>query len=56
MTKQRHVGQSFRAVVMPIKIKNGIPTVISLGGQVYILQGKDQFRGENGGNMGVKES
>ncbi|MFB0845751.1 MULTISPECIES: hypothetical protein [Paenibacillus] len=46
MTKQRHVGQSFRAVVMPIKIKNGIPTVISLGGQVYILQGKDQFKGK----------
>ncbi|KEQ22321.1 hypothetical protein [Paenibacillus tyrfis] len=54
MTKQRHVGQSFRAVVMPIKIKNGIPTVISLGGRVYILQAQDQFRGENGGKHGGK--
>lgn len=28
---------------MPIKVKNDIPTVISIGGQVYTLQARDQY-------------
>jgi len=30
---------------MPIKVKNGVPTVISIGGQVYIWQSPDQYKG-----------
>jgi hypothetical protein len=46
MAKKRSVGQSYRATIMPIKIKNGIPTVISVGGNLYILQAKDGFTGK----------
>lgn len=50
---ERKVGQSFRAMVMPIKVKNEIPTVISVAGQVYILQARDQYVGNKEGKKHV---
>jgi len=40
--KERKIGEAFRAMVMPIKIKNGLPTIISVGGQMYTLLHRDQ--------------
>ena len=38
-------GDKIRPVVTVIKVKNGVPTVISLGGNVYVLQVRDGYRG-----------
>lgn len=42
--KKDHVkGKSYRPIVVVEKVKNGIPTVISMsGGRRYILEHKDQ--------------
>lgn len=39
-------GDKYRPVVIVLKVKNGLPTVISIGGQVYILQHKDGYTGK----------
>ena len=38
-------GESYRPLVTIVKVKNGLPTVITLSGQVYVLRSPDQYQG-----------
>ena len=42
MTRQK--GDIYRPIVHILKVKNGLPTVIKVSGQKYMLVHKDQYR------------
>ncbi len=42
--KHRTKGESYRPIVHILKVKNGLPTVIKVSGQKYMLVHKDQYR------------
>lgn len=44
--RARTNGDRYRPIVTVIKVKGGVPTVISIAGQSYVLQQKDGFRGK----------
>lgn len=46
--KIKKPGESFRPLVTIVKSKNGVPTVITLSGQVYVLRHESQYRGGGG--------
>ena len=39
----RKVGDTYRPIVTILKVKKGLPTVIKVSGQEYILRHKDQY-------------
>ena len=41
----RKVGDIYRPNVHILKIKNGLPTVLKVSGEEYVLRHKDQYRG-----------
>ena len=41
----REKGDKYRPVVEIIKTKGGLPTVIKVSGEEYILRHKDQYTG-----------
>ena len=38
-------GDIYDAQVMVIKVRRGVPTVIAVGGKVYVYQPADQYQG-----------
>lgn len=46
--KLKKPGESFRPLVTIVKVKKGVPTVITMSGQVYVLRSPDQYRGGGG--------
>ena len=38
-------GEKYRPVVTVTKVKKNIPTVVEMSGRRYILEHKDQYRG-----------
>lgn len=45
MKRELKKGDMYRPRVHIKKVKNGLPTIIELSGQRYILEHKDQFKG-----------
>lgn len=43
MIRQR--GDKYRPIVTVLKVKKGLPTVIKVSGQIYVLRHADQFGG-----------
>ena len=41
----RQKGDKYRPVVTILKVKKGLPTVIKVSGQIYVLRHEDQFGG-----------
>jgi hypothetical protein len=43
--KPREKGDTYRPIVTIEKVKNGLPTVIKVSGEEYILRHRDQYQG-----------
>ena len=42
----RKTGDTYRPIVHIRKVKNNVPTVLHISGRRYILEHKDQFKGD----------
>ena len=40
----KKAGESYRPLVTIVKIKNKVPTVLAVGGRVYVLRPPDQYQ------------
>lgn len=43
--KERKAGDKYRPIVHIKKVKKGIPTILQISGERYILEHKDTYRG-----------
>ena len=42
--KERKAGDKYRPIVHIKKVKKGVPTILQVSGERYILEHKDQFK------------
>jgi len=46
MSRKFTKGEMYRPRVHILKVKKGVPTVLKISGKRYVLEHKDQFKGE----------
>lgn len=44
MTTRREKGEKYRPVVMILKTKKDVPTVLKIGGRIYTLEHASEFK------------